>query len=157
LERTSSEILRERFNELREAIAAWSKETVALSNPHGRRRPYGSTELNLAIVSTIFSKWSIEIITVLHTLRSLGFTDLRKSIRGISPRVLSRKLRILEEIGIIERNVLNTRPPRVQYALTEKGLTVATLSEPVVLYLRFKEGLYLLSEPMQTGRVTPTT
>ena len=55
---------------------------------------------------------------------------------------------MLEEEGIIERKVLNTRPPSVQYALTEKGLTIATLGEPVMLYLRFKEGLYRVSTPL---------
>jgi len=110
--------------------------------------PSEATQLTLTIVRTIFSKWSIEIITVLYTLKSIGFTGLRKSIRGISPRVLSNKLRMLEEEGIIERKVLNTRPPSVQYALTEKGLTIATLGEPVMLYLRFKEGLYRVSTPL---------
>ena len=37
---------------------------------------------------------------------------------------------MLEEAGIIERQVLNTRLPSVQYALTEKGLTIATLGQP---------------------------
>jgi len=152
LERTHSDILRQRFKELREAIAAWSKETVAMANPYTPRDPSMFTELNLTIVRTIFSKWSIEIITVLYSLKSIGFEGLRKSMRGISPRVLSRKLKILEEKGIIEREVLNTRPPRVQYALTDKGLTIATLGEPVILYLRFREGLYLSSKPVQWVR-----
>jgi len=152
LERTHSDILRQRFKELREAIATWSKETVAMANPYTPRDPSMFTELNLTIVRTIFSKWSIEIITVLYSLKSIGFEGLRKSMRGISPRVLSRKLKILEEKGIIEREVLNTRPPRVQYALTDKGLTIATLGEPVILYLRFREGLYLSSKPVQWVR-----
>ena len=152
MERTHSDVLRERFEELREAIAAWSKETVAMANPFPTRDPSESTDLNLAIVRAIFSKWSIEIITILYSLKSIGFEGLRKSMRGISPRVLSKKLKILEDKGIIERKVLNTRPPRVQYALTEKGLTIATLGEPVILYLRFKEGSYLTSEPVQWAR-----
>ena len=152
MERTHSDILRQRFKELREAIATWSKETVAMANPYTPRDPSMFTELNLTIVRTIFSKWSIEIITVLYSLKSIGFEGLRKSMMGISPRVLSRKLKILEEKGIIEREVLNTRPPRVQYALTDKGLTIATLGEPVILYLRFREGLYLSSKPVQWVR-----
>jgi len=107
-----------------------------------------ATEPTLMIIRTIFSKWSIEIITVLYTLKTIGFTGLRKSIRGISPRILSNRLRILEEEGIIERQVMNTRPPSVQYALTEKGLTIATLGEPVILYLRFKAGLYRQTKPL---------
>jgi len=143
-----SDTLHQRFNELREAIAAWSKETIAMATLYTPRASPESTELTITIARTIFSKWSIEIITVLHTLKSTGFTGIRKSIRGISSRVLSNKLRILEEEGIIERKVLSTRPPSVQYGLTEKGLTIATLGEPVILYLRFKAGLYRSTKPL---------
>jgi DNA-binding HxlR family transcriptional regulator len=144
---TLQDILDQRFRELREAIAAWSKETVAIAKPFVPRKPSESADLNLMLVRTIFSKWSIELLTVLYTLNPIGFEELRKSLRGISSRVLSKKLKMLEDMGLIERGVLNTRPPKVRYAMTEKGSTVSTLGEPVLLYLRFKEGLFLLREP----------
>ena len=144
--------LDERFKELREAIAAWSKETFALAKPFVPRRQSESAELNLMLVRTIFSKWSIEILTVLYTLKPMGFEGLRRSLKGISSRVLSKKLKMLEDRGLIEREVLNTRPPKVRYALTEKGLTISTLGEPVILYLRFKEGLFLIREPVAEPR-----
>ena len=136
-----------RFRELRDAIAAWSKETVAMTRPFAPRKPSESTELNLMIVRTIFSKWSIEILTVLSTLKPIGFEGLRKSLKGVSSRVLSKKLKMLEDRGLIGRTVLGTRPPRVQYALTEKGMTIAALGEPVILYLLFKDAFYQRSEP----------
>jgi DNA-binding HxlR family transcriptional regulator len=142
------DILDERFGELREAIAAWSKETIAVAKPFAPRNSSESTELNLMIVRTIFSKWSIEILTVLSTLKPIGFEGLRKSLKGVSSRVLSKKLKMLEDRGLIGRTVLGTRPPRVQYALTEKGRTIAALGEPVVLYLLFKEGFYQRSLPV---------
>ncbi len=88
--------------------------------------------------------WSKET----YTLKPMGFEGLRRSLKGISSRVLSKKLKMLEDRGLIEREVLNTRPPKVRYALTEKGLTISTLGEPVILYLRFKEGLFLIREPV---------
>jgi DNA-binding HxlR family transcriptional regulator len=139
--------LDERFRKLRDAIATWSKETVGIAKPFVPRKPSESAELNLMLVRTIFSKWSIEILTVLYTVNPIGFEELRKSLKGISSRVLSKKLKMLEDMGLIERGVLNTRPPKVRYALTEKGSTVSTLGEPVLLYLRFKEGLFLPHEP----------
>jgi DNA-binding HxlR family transcriptional regulator len=139
--------LDERFRRLREAIATWSKETVGIAKPFVPRKPSESAELNLMLVRTIFGKWSIEILTVLYTLNPIGFEELRKSLKGISSRVLSKKLKMLEDMRLIEREVLNTRPPKVRYALTEKGSTVSTLGEPVLLYLRFKEGLFLPREP----------
>ncbi len=141
-----------RFRELRDAIAAWSKETVAMTRPFAPRKPSESTELNLMIVRTIFSKWSIEILTVLSTLKPIGFEGLRKSLKGVSSRVLSKKLKMLEDRGLIGRTVLGTRPPRVQYALTEKGMTIAALGEPVILYLLFKDALYQRSEPVYQER-----
>ena len=60
---------------------------------------------------------------------------------GMSARILSVKLSRLKELGLVHREVLDTKPPRVQYSFTEKGLRVAKLGEPVFLYLRFAEGL----------------
>lgn len=98
-------------------------------------------QLNLQIARTVFSKWSVDIITVLYTNRFVGFQEIRKHLEGISSRVLSLKLKQMEGLGLIQRAVLQTRPPRVQYSLTEKGRRVAKLGEPVFLYLRFTEGL----------------
>src|SRR2546426_725096 len=79
-----------------------------------------------------FSKWGVEILVAIYTLRAIGFEDLRRTLRPISSRVLSQKLRLLENTGLLKRAILDTRPPRVQYSLTEKGLMVATLGEPVL-------------------------
>ena len=97
--------------------------------------------LNLGVTKAIFGKWGIEILVALYTLKAIRFEELRKTLRPISSRVLSQKLKLLENGGLLQRSILNTRPPSVQYSLTEKGLTVATLGEPVLLYLRMKEGL----------------
>jgi len=113
-----------------------------MAKPFFARDPSENTRLNLMVARTIVSKWSIEILTVLSTPKSVGFGELRKALRGISSRVLSRKLRMMEASGLIRRRILDTRPPRVQYTLTEKGLTLTTLGTPAILYLRFKEGLY---------------
>ena len=143
MERTLEETLDERFDALKTMVAAWSKQTVAMATHFSDRDPSEAAKLDLMLVRAIFSKWSIEILTILYTQKSIGFEELRKALKGISSRVLSRKLRIMESTGVIERTILNARPPRVHYALSEEGLTVATLGEPVILYLRFIEGLRL--------------
>ena len=145
MERTLEETLDERFNAFKTLVAAWSKQTVAMARHLTGRDPSEANDLNLTLVRAIFSKWSIEILTILYTQESIGFEELRKALKGISSRVLSRKLKIMESIGLIERTILNARPPRVQYALSGDGLTVATLGEPVILYLHFREGLGLAS------------
>jgi DNA-binding HxlR family transcriptional regulator len=49
------------------------------------------------------------------------FCELERSLTGISPRTLSLRLRALEEEAIVERSTFPAVPPRVEYALTEKG------------------------------------
>ncbi len=52
---------------------------------------------------------------------TLRFSDLLRSMEGISPKTLSLRLKELEEKGIVERTVYPEVPPRVEYTLTEKG------------------------------------
>lgn len=95
-----------------------------------------SVEDNLSITKRVFSKWSIEIIMSTYSLKSVGFGELKKLLNGISSRVLSKKLKDLEEMGFLDRNVIESRPPRVKYTLSKKGELLAKLGEPVILYLR---------------------
>jgi DNA-binding HxlR family transcriptional regulator len=62
----------------------------------------------------------------------LRFGELLKVGVGIEPKTLSRLLKYLESEGIVERDVLSTRPLAVQYALTEKGRQL----KPVIDSLR---------------------
>jgi DNA-binding HxlR family transcriptional regulator len=105
----------------------------------GQEDPDANARENLEITRTVFSKWSTDILVALFSLGGVGFEELRRSLRGVSPRVLSLKLKGLESLGLVARNVLNVRPPRVEYRLTESGLTVARLGEPVLLFLRFRK------------------
>ena len=54
--------------------------------------------------------------------------------QGISPRTLSLRLRALEEEGIVERGTYPEVPPRVEYALTEKGRALVPLIEGMRSY-----------------------
>ena len=49
------------------------------------------------------------------------FAELSQAVPGLSDRLLSRRLRELEDEGIVKRSVHGGTPPRVSYALTEKG------------------------------------
>lgn len=69
----------------------------------------------------IGSKWTFLIIRDLLLDGTLRFGDLLRSLDGISPKTLSLRLRELEEAGIVSRTVYPEIPPRVEYALTDKG------------------------------------
>ncbi|MFF5261529.1 winged helix-turn-helix transcriptional regulator [Actinomadura viridis] len=72
------------------------------------------------IFSDVASKWAFLIIEFLGD-RTLRFSELRKEVEGISHKMLTQNLRMLERNGLVERNVHPTVPPRVEYTLTEAG------------------------------------
>jgi len=83
----------------------------------------------------ISGKWTLLIIRDLAD-SSLRFCELERSLSGISPRTLSLRLRALEEKGIVERRTYPEVPPRVEYALTEKGKALVPLIEDMRAYGR---------------------
>ena len=68
----------------------------------------------------IEKKWTISILREFINGKK-RFNEVLKSLEGISPRVLSDRLREMEESGIINRKAYAEIPLRVEYALTEKG------------------------------------
>jgi DNA-binding HxlR family transcriptional regulator len=127
------EKIRHRFREFSESASKFSREVAPSLS---RVDTTEAAEANLRIAKTVFGKWSLEILVLLYSMKELGFEKIRKSLKGISPRVLSEKLKQLEGEGLVRRDVLSVSPPRVSYRLTEKGLIVARLGEPVFLFLR---------------------
>jgi DNA-binding HxlR family transcriptional regulator len=81
----------------------------------------------------VCGKWTLLVIRDLAEGRS-RFCELERSLRGISPRTLSLRLRALEEEGIVERQTYPEVPPRVEYALTEKGRALVPLIESMRTY-----------------------
>src|ERR1700749_3135299 len=68
----------------------------------------------------VCGKWTLLLVRELADGRS-RFCELERSLAGISPRTPSLRLRALEEEAIVERHTFPEVPPRVEYALTEKG------------------------------------
>jgi DNA-binding HxlR family transcriptional regulator len=81
----------------------------------------------------VCGKWTLLVIRDLAEGRS-RFCELERSLRGISPRTLSLRLRALEEAGIVERQTFPEVPPRVEYALTDKGRALVPLVEDMRAY-----------------------
>lgn len=72
------------------------------------------------ILSRVGDKWSVLIIITLGQ-SPRRFNEIKRSINGISQRMLTLTLRGLERDGIVIRTVSPAAPPRVDYALTELG------------------------------------
>jgi DNA-binding HxlR family transcriptional regulator len=79
------------------------------------------------VLARVGDKWSVLVVTKLGG-GPLRFNELRRSIGGISQRMLTLTLRGLERDGLITRTVFPVIPPRVDYALTALG---RDLLEPV--------------------------
>jgi len=79
------------------------------------------------VLARIGDKWSVLVVTRLGE-QAMRFNELRRSIGGISQRMLTLTLRGLERDGLVTRTVFPTIPPRVDYALTPLG---RDLLEPV--------------------------
>ena len=86
-----------------------------------------------ATADIICGKWTILVIRDLADGRS-RFCELERSLAGISPRTLSLRLRALEEAGIVERHTFAEVPPRVEYALTDKGRDLLPIIEDMRAY-----------------------
>jgi DNA-binding HxlR family transcriptional regulator len=105
--------------------------------PTGTDRNYGVTAQPNVLdqncesrqaLDRIADKWTCLIVyALLDGPRRHG--ELRRAIGGISQKMLTQTLRSLERDGLVERTVIATIPPHVEYALTPLG---QTLSEPLV-------------------------
>lgn len=124
-----------KFREFAETATSFVREASSLAAVSYRGEP-GSVKDNVNVTKKVFSKWSVEIILSIYSLRSAGFGDLKRLLHGISSQVLSKKLRDLEGLGFLRREVIRSRPPKVKYSLSPKGELLAKIGEPVVLYLR---------------------
>lgn len=77
-------------------------------------------EITLLLLS---NKWTILILRDLFD-GTKRFGELKKSLTGVSQKVLTANLRTLEEKGIVRRKIYPEVPPRVEYSLTELGTTL---------------------------------
>ena len=87
------------------------------------------------LADIVCGKWTLLLVRELSEGRS-RFCELERSLAGISPRTLSLRLRALEEEEIVERRTFPEVPPRVEYALTEKGRALVPIIEDMRTYGR---------------------
>jgi DNA-binding HxlR family transcriptional regulator len=82
-------------------------------------------------VSLIGSKWKLLIIRNLLQ-RSWRFNELKNNLEGISQKVLTDSLRSMEEDGLIVRTVYPEVPPRVEYSLSDLGMSLKPILDSMV-------------------------
>ena len=106
---------------------------------------HDSTTCSVAACAEIIgSKWTALII---HDLSEgpRRFSELERACPGISPRTLSERLRVLEEEGLVLRQSFPESPPRVEYALTDKGVALLPIIDAM---RRFGHGWLVCDHPV---------
>ena len=79
----------------------------------------------------IGEKWKVLIVRDLLT-GTKRFGELKKSVTGITQKVLTTNLRQMESSGLVKRKVYPEVPPRVEYSLTETGLSLKPILDSMV-------------------------
>lgn len=87
----------------------------------------------------IGDKWKVLILRDLRT-GTKRFGELKKSVTGISQKVLTSNLRDMEENGLLTRKVFPEVPPRVEYTLTELGHSMSPILDSMEVWgINFKK------------------
>ena len=104
-----------------------SQEGTSMSPTNKRTHTKESCPAVREVLHRVGDKWSVQIVALVGD-GPMRFSDLRRSIEGISQRMLTLTLRGLERDGLVTRTVFPEIPPRVEYELTRLG---KTLLEPI--------------------------
>lgn len=86
------------------------------------------------VLSRVGDKWSMLILFTLENHPTIRFKELQRNIPDISQKMLTATLKALEADGLISREVFPEVPPRVEYALTEKGKSFLPLIDNLLTW-----------------------
>ena len=92
--------------------------------------PACPVEITMGLIG---EKWKVLIIRDLLT-GTKRFGELKKSLNGITQKVLTNNLRQMEASGLVNRKVYAEVPPRVEYSLTETGWSLKPILDSMVVW-----------------------
>jgi DNA-binding HxlR family transcriptional regulator len=78
-------------------------------------------------------RWTVSILWATSE-GATRFNELKQAVGEIPPRTLAQRLVDLEHAGLIERNVIDARPPRVEYVLTPDGVRLRAVLDALAAY-----------------------
>jgi DNA-binding HxlR family transcriptional regulator len=96
-------------------------------------KTYGIDDCPVArTLDLIGERWTVLLLRDLLQQGPRRFQDFQASLPGVAPNTLSARLKAMEDNGLIERQLYNERPPRLEYVLTDKGRSLG----PIVRAMR---------------------
>ena len=106
------------------------------------------------LLSAVGTKWTPMVVLLLAG-GTRRFGELRRALPGLSPRVLTDRLRMLELLGFVTRTVHAEVPPRVDYVLTARGEELARVLERVAGWAAPGGAVVALGERAPVALVSP--
>jgi DNA-binding HxlR family transcriptional regulator len=107
----------------------FTPEQIAAAKAHITQTPPDDIDPKIEalvndLIGRVADKWTMLILEVLAERGEMRFTQLGKLVGGISQKMLTQTLRLMERDGLVTRTVHPVVPPKVEYKLTELGLTL---------------------------------
>lgn len=113
----------------------------------------GTQERLVEVADLVGHKWHPVILHQLLTAGELGFSELGSRVSGVSNKMLSDSLTTLEERGLVERRIVEEKPVRVRYSLTERGQAMEDVLDAMARWGR----QHLGAESTETPATVPAT
>lgn len=107
-----------------------------------------------ATMKVLGGKWKPILINAIYFTSPARFGELKRSVIGITQSMLTLQLRELEDDGIIARKIYAEIPPRVEYTLTELGLTLSPVIQSMA---EWGKQYKLNNETIKTSKRHPLT
>nr|WKF60690.1 HTH-type transcriptional activator HxlR [Paraburkholderia busanensis] len=110
-------------------IPAFTPEQIAAAQYYASVTPPVDIDPRIAslvrdLIGRVADKWTMLILEVLAEKAPLRFTRLSEMVEGISQKMLTQTLRTMERDGLVIRHVYPVVPPKVEYRLTDLGITL---------------------------------
>ncbi|HEX4367378.1 MAG TPA: helix-turn-helix domain-containing protein [Rhodopila sp.] len=110
-------------------MRTFSPEQIAAAKAHTAHTPPDDIDPKIEalvndLIGRVADKWTMLILEVLAEHGQMRFTQLGRLVGGISQKMLTQTLRLMERDGLVTRTVHPVVPPKVEYELTDLGLTL---------------------------------
>lgn len=94
---------------------------------------YDVTCPSRSVIQMLADKWTMLVIDTLSR-GPLRFGELRRQVGGVTQKMLTQTLRVLERDGLVLREVYPSAPPSVEYSLTALGISITAITEQMCVW-----------------------
>jgi DNA-binding HxlR family transcriptional regulator len=110
-------------------ISQFTKQQIAMAKDYAARIPPDDLDPRIEalvndLIGRVADRWTMLVLEVLAERGELRFTRLSELVEGISQKMLTQTLRQMERDGLVKRTVHPVVPPKVEYKLTQLGMSL---------------------------------